>query len=106
VEYYKNLIQLRKNHPAFFMTKKEDVLKNLSFQKVEDGLISFQISNHANDDKWKNILVIYNARPEIVKYKLKEDWKLAVWGDEFNMNTPTRGEIKVPAISMVVLYQE
>ena len=106
VEYYKNLIQLRKNHPAFFMTKKEDVLKNLSFQKVEDGLISFQISNHANDDKWKNILVIYNARPEIVKFKLKDDWKLAVWGDEFNMNTPTRGEIKVPAISMVVLYQE
>ncbi|HLO54403.1 MAG TPA: type I pullulanase [Saprospiraceae bacterium] len=106
VDYYKNLIQLRKNHPAFYMSKKEDVLKNLVFQKVEDGLISFQISNHANGDKWKNILVIYNARPEIVKYKIKEDWKLAVWGDEFNMNTPTTGEIKVPAISMVVLYQE
>jgi pullulanase len=106
VDYYKNLIQLRKNHPAFYMSKKEDVLKNLVFQKVEDGLISFQISNHANGDKWKNILVIYNARPEIVKYKLKEDWKLTVWGDEFNMNTPTTGDIKVPAISMVVLYQE
>jgi len=106
VDYYKNLIQLRKNHPAFYMSKKEDVLKNLLFQKVEDGLISFQISNHANGDKWKNILVIYNARPEIVKYKLKEDWKLAVLGDEFNVHTAIRGEIKVPAISMVVLYQE
>lgn len=106
VEYYKNLIQLRKNHPAFYMSKKEDVLKNLVFQKVEDGLISFQISNHANGDKWKNILVIYNARPEIVKYKLKEDWKIAVLGDEFNMNTAIRGDVKLPAISMVVLYQE
>ncbi len=106
VEYYKNLIQLRKNHPAFHMSKKEDVLHNLSFHKVEQGLISYQISNNANGDKWKNIYVIYNARPEMVKYKLKGDWKIAVVGDDFNLNQVVSGKINIPGISMMILYQE
>ena len=88
------------------MSKKEDVLHNLSFHKVEQGLISYQISNNANGDKWKNIYVIYNARPEMVKYKLKGDWKIAVVGDDFNLNQVVSGKINIPGISMMILYQE
>jgi len=106
VNYYKNLIQLRKNHPAFYMANAQDVLKNLAFKTVEHGLISYQISGNANRDKWKNIYVIYNARPEIVKYDIKGNWKIAVSGDDFNKSDAVRGGVKVPAISMMVLYQE
>lgn len=106
VEYYKNLIQLRKNHPAFAMTTAQDVLKNLTFKTAQDGLISYQISHNANSDKWKNIYVIYNARPETVKYDIKGNWKIAVSGDEFNLSKSVRGNVKVPALSMMVLYQE
>lgn len=104
--YYKNLIQLRKDHPAFRMKTGDDVRNNLMFKTTENGLISYQISNHANGDRWKNIYVIYNARPEVVAYTLPGKWNLAVVGDDFNANQPITGTVNVPARSMLIAYQE
>lgn len=106
--YYKNLIALRKNHPAFRMQTGEDVRKNLVFKKVENGLVSYQISNHANNDEWKNIYVIYNARTEIVDYELKGEWQLAVLGEEFYLSDDrsVNDRVQVPAISMLIAYQK
>ena len=106
--YYKNLIALRKAHPAFRMTSGEQVREHLSFKKTAAGLISYQISDHANGDDWKNILVIYNAKDKAIDYTLEENWQLAVIGDEF---TPDKGKIvkgvvEVPAISMLVAFQK
>ncbi|MFH4965013.1 type I pullulanase [Gaetbulibacter sp. M235] len=106
VAYYKNLIQLRKAHPAFRMKTGEDVRKNLEFKITENGLISYQISNHANGDDWKNIYVIYNARPEVVNYKLDGKWTMAVIGDHFDTSQTVEGNVKVPPISMLIAFQE
>ncbi len=106
VTYYKNLIQLRKAHPAFRMKTGEDVRKNLEFKMTENGLISYQISNHANGDDWKNIYVIYNAKPEVVNYKLDGKWTLAVIGDQFDTTQTVEGTVKVPPISMLIAFQE
>ncbi len=108
VEYYKNLIVLRKAHPAFRMTSAEDVRNNLEFQTIADGVVSYTINNHANNDAWKEICVIYNARPERLNYSLDGTWKVAVKGDKFDfdgMNTIT-GEALVPPVSMMVLFRE
>jgi pullulanase len=106
--YYRNLIDLRKAHPAFRMTSGEDVRQNLEFKRIEKGLLSYQISNNANDDKWKNIYVIYNARPEEVQYHLNGAWNIAVIGNDFDFDGKTKAgrSIQVPAISMVVLFQD
>lgn len=106
VAYYKNLIQLRKDHPAFRMKTGADVRKNLEFQTYENGLISYRISNYANGDIWKNIYVIYNARPEVVNYVLPGKWTLAVVGDNFKTNKTVKGNVKVPAISMLIAFQQ
>lgn len=106
VAYYKNMIQLRKAHPAFRMTPAGDVVKYLEFKRVEHGLIAYQISNHANGDRWKNICVVLNARPEAVRYALQGSWKVAVQGDTFGLNTTVRNTVEVPPISMMILYQE
>ncbi|MCG2460527.1 type I pullulanase [Flavobacteriaceae bacterium F89] len=107
VAYYKNLTRLRKEHPAFRMRTGDEVRKNLEFKTCENGLIGYQISNHANGDTWKNIYVIYNARPEVVDYKLPGKWSLAVVGDSFNTNTTTvEGVLKVPARSMLIAFQQ
>ncbi|MGI9530456.1 type I pullulanase [Lutimonas sp.] len=105
--YYKNLIQLRKEHPAFRMTSGDQVRKHLNFELVEDGLISYVLKGHANGDRWKNILVVYNARNESVSYKLKGDWNTALVGDNFEIKEKSKvnGSIDIPAISMLVLYQ-
>ena len=108
VRFYKNLINLRRQHPAFRMTSSEDLRNNLKFQKAEKGLISYQISNSANGDTWKNIYVVYNANPDPVTYKLKGKWQLAVLGDNFydDKTTLATSSVVVPAISMMIAFQK
>ena len=80
----------------------------MSFKKVENGLISYQISDHANGDEWKNIIVVYNALEKSVFYDLEGDWQLVVIGDEFPLEKGVfvKDKIKVPAISMFVAFQK
>ncbi|MEL4455200.1 type I pullulanase [Lutimonas vermicola] len=107
-DYYKNLIRLRKAHPAFRMKSGEEVRKHLSFKRVENGLISYQISDNANEDTWKNILVIYNANEQPFSYALDETWQIAVIGDRFDLDQGTKAKkaIEVPGISMLVAFQK
>ncbi|MEJ2113356.1 MAG: type I pullulanase [Flavobacteriaceae bacterium] len=108
VNYYKDLIKLRKEHPAFRMTSAEDVRNNLEFKIIEDGLISYQINNNANGDTWKKVLVIYNAKNESYNYPLEDTWKLAVLGDTFYSNQENKSvsnSIEVPEISMAIVFQ-
>jgi pullulanase len=108
VDYYKNLIKLRKAHPAFWMPTSESLRNHLTFKTVKDGLVSYQISENANGDTWKNIYVIYNAQNEAVHYQLKGEWKVALLGDQFNFSSTKHinGKVKIPAISMAIFYQE
>ncbi|MCA0931449.1 type I pullulanase [Lutimonas saemankumensis] len=107
-EYYRNLIRLRKDHPAFRMTSGDEVRKHLSFERTEPGLIAYQIKDHANGDSWKNILVVYNANEAPVEMEIEGSWTLAVRGDEFNLKSGEilSGVVRVPSISMFVAYQK
>ncbi len=108
VEYYKNLITLRKTHPAFRMTNANNVRSNLKFEESEKGVISYQISNNANGDIWKNIQVVYNGNPGAIIYTPKDVWQLAVLGDNFDLEgTKTvKTQITIPPISMMILFQK
>jgi len=107
MEYYKNLIALRKAHPAFRMASSEDVRKNLKFKKEENGLLAYEITNNANGDIWKTILVIYNARTKIVKYNLDDTWQLAVSENVFysEESESVKEAVRVPPISMTILFK-
>lgn len=67
-EYYKRLIQLRKNHPAFRLGTAELVRKHLEFLPISSNskgcLVGFFLKNHAGGDAWSNIIVIFNANRE------------------------------------------
>lgn len=77
-DYYKNLIALRKNHPAFRLGKADLVRKHLTFfgvpSSAEEGsgvvanntpcLVGFCLKDHAGGDAWKDIIVILNANRE------------------------------------------
>ncbi|MGK7391235.1 MAG: type I pullulanase [Candidatus Cyclobacteriaceae bacterium M2_1C_046] len=108
LEYYKNLIKLRKAHPAFRMTTTEDVRANLKFEKAENSIVSYQISNNANGDEWKNIYVVYNANPDPVDHALNGDWQVAVIGNDFDFagSETVNNSVKIPAISMAVFFQK
>lgn len=61
--YYKRLIDLRKSHPAFRMGDAEMVRKHLEFLPVDGkNLIAFRLKDHANNDRWGDIIVAFNSR--------------------------------------------
>ena len=108
VKYYHNLIALRKAHPGFRLRSADAVRQHLAFHTLENGLVSFQLSNLPAEEPWKDILVIYNARPEAVSYALEGEWRVAVLGDAFSWEKagPVSGSVEVPAISMAILFHE
>lgn len=75
-EYYKELIALRKAHPAFRMTTAGDIARHLKFDKVTTpNLISYSLLDNANGDEWKEIKVIFNGSDEAAEVKLpKGKW--------------------------------
>ena len=76
--YYKELIALRKAHPAFRMTSAEDIARNLKFDKVTTpNLISYSLLNNANGDEWKEIKMVFNGADEAATVKLpKGQWRV------------------------------
>ena len=62
--YYKNLIQLRKNHPAFRLGNADLVRKHLEFIDTPENVVAFRLKNYAGCDDWRNIIVILNASKE------------------------------------------
>ena len=59
--YYKDLIQLRKNHPAFRLGSADLVRRHLEFLPSPDCTVAFRLKNHAGGDKWQTIYVILNS---------------------------------------------
>lgn len=65
-EYYKDLIQLRRNHPAFRLGDAHLVRKHLEFLDAPAGVVAFRLKDYAGRDDWRNIIVILNSNKEQV----------------------------------------
>ena len=59
--YYKNLIALRKHHPAFRLGNADLVRKHLEFLDAPAGTIAYRLKTYAGRDDWRDIIVILNA---------------------------------------------
>ncbi|WP_210708079.1 type I pullulanase [Maribacter dokdonensis] len=107
-KYYKNLIRLRKEHPAFHIANAKEVREKVKFQQTNDSLVSFIIDHNANNDNWQKILVIYNASNKKIDYKIDGVWHKAVSGSTFDFEglQLVKDTIQVPALSMYVAFQK
>ena len=85
-DYYRNLIALRKAHPAFRMTTAEDIAKHIVFDKVtEPNLVSYTIKGNANGDEWKEIKVVFNGSEKEQTVKVgKGEWKIIAADGKLN----------------------
>ena len=62
MDYYKNLIALRKAHPAFHMGSADMVRKNLDFLPTENCLVAYHINGRGvPGEQWGDIYVAFNA---------------------------------------------
>jgi pullulanase len=110
-DYYKNLIQLRKDHPAFRMSNAEDVRKHLIFlEGTQPGVVGFLLVNRANGDSWKTILVIHNGTAESVELDIPEgEWTVAVSDgaiDSKGLSIFSGNKVRVPPISSLVAFSD
>jgi len=109
--YYKGLINLRKNHPAFRLPRARSIKKYLKFAQSPEGIIVFRLGPHAGGDPWHEIVVIYNAWWEWVNIDLEEKKTYNVVVDDNKagidvLQSFTRSEVDVPPHSVMVLYSE
>lgn len=58
--YYKDVIAMRRAHPAFRMTSWQAIADNVT-TTVRDGMVVHRIRGEAVGDTWSDILVIYNS---------------------------------------------
>ena len=82
--YYKGLIKLRKQHPAFRMTTSREISKNLTFLKMPDlNMVGYTLKNHAGGDEWAEIVVLLNGNEKNQIVALPdEEWNIVVDGKQ------------------------
>lgn len=79
VEYYKGLVKMRKEHPAFKMPTTDMIATHLGFMNLEPGMVGYTITGNANNDEWKEILVIFNANKKAKTLDLgPEAWTMTL----------------------------
>jgi pullulanase len=109
-EYYRNLIQLRKNHPAFRMTDARQIQEYIHFcAEYKIGVVSYCIDGAEVGDSWKNIVMLFNGSKKEVLHPLPDGtFQVVVNGDEFfeeNQGEMVSGELKLQAVSMMILIK-
>lgn len=108
-DYYKNLIALRKAHPAFRIPTAEGVRQSLHFIDAEPGVVAYTLGEHANGDSWKEIRVILNGNTEAVETTVPGgQWTVVCRDGKINpdgLGTLAGGKISVAASSAIILWQ-
>jgi pullulanase len=119
-DYYAGLIALRKAHPAFRLGDAELVRDHLEFLDVStdnvardgkvtpDCVLAFRLKNHAGDDEWEDIVVLFNANRQAVQLDLPTDANYTAVVLDGKVNVEGLGNykdhVRVPAQSAVILH--
>jgi len=108
--YYKNLIEMRKKHPAFRMTETSQVQEHIKFcTEYKVGIVSYCIDGRSVNDSWKDIVLVFNgSRKENLASLPPGNYKVVVKGDDFNENgigETISEELKSEPISTTILVK-
>lgn len=109
-DYYRNLIDLRRSHPAFRMTNADDIAKHIVFAEMKTpNLISYAIKDNANGDEWKEIRVVFNGseKPQTVKVPKGEWTVVAADGklDKNGLGTMKGGKVEAAPQAALILVR-
>jgi len=109
-DYYKNLITMRKAHPAFRMTSKQNVANNLTFLTTPSNLqIAFTLNGNAVGDSWKNIVVAFNGSGSAVAVTIPAGtWTVVCDDAAIDLNglgQVSGGSVTIKPSSAFIAYQ-
>ena len=109
MEYYKNLIALRKAHPAFHMGSAEMVRRNLDFLPTENCLVAYHINgSNVPGEQWGDIYVAFNSHKRARTIQVPEGTYTVVCRnikcDANGMGTVKGGKVTIPAQSALIIH--
>jgi pullulanase len=107
-DFMKQLIAFRKAHPAFHLPTQDMVQNHLEFLAVPSPqIIAYQLKGKPNGEKYKQILLIFNANKEAISFNLpKAKWRVALndWQWENGERKIIESQISVAAQSATILF--
>ena len=106
--YYRGLIKLRRQHPAFQMVDYEQIKEKLHFLDTPTGTVGFVLGDYAHGDTWREIIVLYNPHREWKKFLLPEKKERGIVVDDsragvVSFNDFKADNVNVPPLSAMVL---
>ncbi len=106
--YYKNLIALRKHHPAFRLGDAGLVRKHMSFLKAPKSVVAFQLKGYAGRDDWRNIIVLLNASKQAQEVTVPKGQYTIVCRDgqidERGLATIQGDKVVIPRQSAMIMH--
>ena len=85
-DYYRGLMELRRNHPAFRMSDASMVRRHLEFIPTPACTVGFRLKDNANGDSWRDIIVLLNASKTAQKIAIPEGcWTSICQGGIINL---------------------
>lgn len=107
--YYKNLIALRKHHPAFRLGSAELVRKHLEFLDTPESVVAFRLKDLNGIDEWQSIIVILNASTHAQKISIsKGQYTIVCRNGQINeqgLGTFRGTSTTVPPCSALILHE-
>ncbi len=112
--YYRNLIALRKAHPAFRMTSADQIARHIVFDNIDQettpNLVSYVIKGNANGDEWSDIQIVFNGSDKTRTVNIpKSKWKVIARDGELNaegLGESRGGRIDVAPYSALILAKD
>ena len=109
MDYYRNLIALRKAHPAFHMGSADMVRRNLDFLPGGNCLVAYHINGrNVPGENWGDIYVAFNAHKRARTIEVPEGTYTVVCRnikcDQGGMGTVKGGKVTIPAQSALIIH--
>lgn len=116
-EYYKGLIEFRKNHASLRLATAEEVAANVTYKWITNEVVLFDIKGKGSvaDEVSDGIVVIFNATTNSKSFNLgthgidvSAEWKVCINGEDSGtevLDTIIDGNVTVEPISALVLVK-
>jgi pullulanase len=111
MNFVRNCIELRHQHPAFRISDGGMVREKLRFlEKYIPGVIAYELCDHANGDRWRRIIVLLNGNNYSVEYEIPmENWIIVAQNGEIipgGAGFTKTNVVRLHPIAMMILAVE
>ena len=108
MEYYRDLIALRKAHPAFRLGDADLVRRHREFLPTQDCVVAYRLKDHAGGDMWQDIYVVLNANRQSRTITVPDGNYTIVCRDgqirNIGLDTFSGTTVNVPAQSALIFH--